>query len=51
MILFKDKASVPFHRNGSYLAEDGCPDSQVLLAKQLLEENDRKCLSYWYKLT
>lgn len=34
-----DRTQSRFNRFGSFLAEDGWPDSQVDLAKQLLNEN------------
>jgi hypothetical protein len=41
---FRSLPDGPIRRLGSQLAEDGCPDSQVVLAKQLLED---KC-GLWY---
>jgi len=44
-ILFLDRTQNRYNCFGSYLAEDGWPDSQVDLAKQLLNENCGKIVT------
>lgn len=43
-IICLDRTQNRYNRFGSYLAEDGWPDSQVDLAKQLLNEKCGKAL-------
>ena len=47
--LFTDGPRGSLRRLRSQLAEDGCPESQVVLAKQLLEEQCGKHQTYYLK--